>query len=155
MKRIIASAVLAALTCATAAAADAPAGVTFTGAPTSAISSGVALPAATAMFWVSGTPPSAPLGDTKAQAASVFKNIAATLALQGLTLRDVVYLRAYLVADKATGKADVKGWNDAYGEAFNTAANPTKTARSTVIVAGLVNADWLVEVEAFAAYPKR
>ena len=142
------------LASARAAVADPPAAVTFTGSPTSAISSGVGIPANAAMYWVSGTPPSAPLGDMKSQSQSVLKNIAAALAGQGLTLRDVVYLRVYLVADKATGKVDFKGWFDAYGEAFGTAANPTKTARSTVAVAGLVNPDWLIEVEAFAVYPK-
>ena len=50
-------------------------------------------------------------------------------------------------------KIDVAGWNAAYGEVFNTAANPVKTARSTVGVAALVNADWLIEIEAFAVYP--
>ena len=35
----------------------------------------------------------------------------------------------------------------------NTAANPVKTARSTVGVTALVNADWLIEIEAFAVYP--
>jgi len=37
---------------------------------------------------------------------------------------------------------------------FGTAANPTKTARSTVGVVQLVNADFLIELEAFAVYPK-
>jgi enamine deaminase RidA (YjgF/YER057c/UK114 family) len=35
----------------------------------------------------------------------------------------------------------------------NNATNPVKTARSTVGVAALVNAAYLVEVEAFAVYP--
>ena len=48
-------------------------------------------------------------------------------------MSDVVYLRAYLVPDPAKEKKiDVAGWNAAYGEVFSTAANPTKTARSTV-----------------------
>jgi enamine deaminase RidA (YjgF/YER057c/UK114 family) len=61
----------------------------------------------------------------------------------------------YLVADKATGKVDYKGWFDAYAESFGNAANPVKPARSTIAVAGLVQPDWLIEIEAFAAYPKR
>ena len=61
---------------------------------------------------------------------------------------------SYLVPDPAKeNKIDVAGWNAAYGEVFNTAANPVKTARSTVGVAALVNADWLIEIEAFAVYP--
>jgi len=135
------------------AVADQPASVTFTGDPKSSISSGVAIPANAALFWVSGTPPSPPFGDMKAQAQSALANVGKTLAGQGLGLRDVVYLRVYVVADKATGKTDYKGWFDAYAEAFGTAANPTKTARSTIAVAGLVQPDWLIEIEAFAVYP--
>jgi enamine deaminase RidA (YjgF/YER057c/UK114 family) len=135
------------------AGAEAPTAVTFTGNPASSISSGVAIPVNAAVFWISGTPPSAPFGDMKSQAQSALKNIGATLQTQGLTLRDLVYLRVYLVADRSTGKVDYKGWFDAYGEAFGTAANPTKTARSTVVVAGLVQPDWLIEIEAFAVYP--
>jgi len=67
----------------------------------------------------------------------------------------VVYVRAYLVPDATKGnKIDTEGWNAAYNEVFNTAANPTKTARSTVGVTALVNADWLIEIEAFAVFPK-
>jgi enamine deaminase RidA (YjgF/YER057c/UK114 family) len=71
-------------------------------------------------------------------------------------MKDVVYLRAYLVADPANGnKLDTAGWNAAYGEFFGTAENPTKPARSTVGVSALVNADWLIEVEAFAVFPEK
>jgi enamine deaminase RidA (YjgF/YER057c/UK114 family) len=146
-------------------AAKAPAQTTFYGSPNSNISSGVAIPAGKAFVWTSGTTPSpanpqAPagsrerFGDTKTQAASILKNIATQLEQRGLTMKDVVYVRAYLVADPAKGnKIDIDGWNQAYNEVFNTAANPTKTARSTVGVSALVNADWLIEIEAFAVYP--
>ena len=105
------------------------------------------------MFWVSGTPPSAPFGDMKSQGESALRNVANVLQTQGLSMRDVVYLRVYVVADKATGKVDYAGWNAAYGEFFANATNPTKTARSTVAVAGLVGPEWLIEIEAFAVYP--
>jgi enamine deaminase RidA (YjgF/YER057c/UK114 family) len=139
----------------TRARADAPAAITYTGDPASAISAGVALPSGTAVYWMSGTPPSAPYGDMKAQSESILKKIDAALHAQGLTLGNVVYLRVYLVADKATAKVDYKGWFDAYAESFGTVANPTKPARSTVAVSSLVSPDWLIEIEAFAAYPKR
>ncbi|MSU45798.1 MAG: hypothetical protein EXS42_01375 [Lacunisphaera sp.] len=45
------------------------------------------------------------------------------------------------------------GWIKAYGEFFNNAQNPSKTARSTVAVTGLVSPDWLIKIEAFAVYP--
>ena len=147
------------------AAAKAPTQTTFYGSPNSNISSGVAIPAGKAYVWTSGTTPApanaqAPagsrerFGDTKTQAASILRSIGQQLERQGLTMKDVVYIRAYLVADAAKGnKIDTEGWNAAYNEVFNTAANPTKPARSTVGVSALVNSDWLIEIEAFAVFP--
>jgi enamine deaminase RidA (YjgF/YER057c/UK114 family) len=141
--------------------------VTFYGSSSSPISSAVIIPPGRACIWVSGTvppviKPDAPpgsrerYGDTRTQALGVLKSIESQLAQHGASLKDVVYLRAYLVADPAKEhKIDVAGWNAAYGEVFNTAANPTKTARSTVGVSALVNPDWLIEVEAFAVLPRR
>jgi enamine deaminase RidA (YjgF/YER057c/UK114 family) len=142
-----------------------PTKVDFMGGATSNISNTVAIPANVAVVWTSGTVPSiadrnapagsrARYGDTKTQAISVLTNIEARLKERGLSMKDVVYLRAYLVPDKEKGGTiDTQGWNEAYGQFFNNATNPTKTARSTVGVVALVNADWLVEVEAFAVYP--
>jgi enamine deaminase RidA (YjgF/YER057c/UK114 family) len=74
---------------------------------------------------------------------------------KGLSLKDVIYLRVYVVPDPQKGnKPDFEGWFAAYADFFNNAANPTKTARSTISVPALVNADWLIEIEAVAAYPK-
>ena len=157
----------AAATPAPGAAAAPPTEVTFYGGATSPISSGVIIPAGRATLWVSGTVPpvlksDAPAGsrerygDTKTQAAGILKNIENQLTARGLGMKDVVYLRAYLVPDPAKeNKIDVAGWNAAYGEVFNTPANSTRTARSTVGVAALVNSDWLIEIEAFAVYPVR
>jgi enamine deaminase RidA (YjgF/YER057c/UK114 family) len=69
-------------------------------------------------------------------------------------MKDVVFLRCYLVADKHNGNTvDYAGWNAAYGQYFNNATNPTKPTRSTLAIAGLVNPDLLVEIEAVAVYP--
>ena len=141
-----------------------PSKVTFTGGR-GPISNAVAIPANAAVVWTSGTVPSvadtsapagstARYGDTKTQAISVLTAIEARLKEHGLTMKDVVYLRAYLVPDKGKGGTiDTRGWNDAYDQFFNNANNPVKPARSTVGVLALVNAAWLVEVEAFAVYP--
>jgi enamine deaminase RidA (YjgF/YER057c/UK114 family) len=149
-----------------AAAQDAPTTVTFYGSPQAAISSGVVIPPGRAVVWTSGTTPAVAdstakpgsrerFGDTRTQATSILKNIQGQLEKQGLSMRDVVYLRAYLVPDPATNnRIDMTGWSAAYGEFFGTAANPTKPARSTVGVTALVNADWLIEIEAFAVFPK-
>jgi enamine deaminase RidA (YjgF/YER057c/UK114 family) len=150
------------------AAPAAPSGaVAFYGSPTSPISSGVVIPAGAAWVWTSGTVP--PIrnkeaaagsrerfGDTKTQATGVLDSIEEQLKKQGMGLKDVVYLRAYLVGDPALGgKLDMQGWSAAYGERFGTAANPTKPARSTVGVSALVNPDWLIEIEAFAVVPAK
>ena len=144
--------------------ASSPLTISLPGEAKSPIASGVALPAGCALFWTSGTVPS-PLnqdgktvyeryGDTYTQGVSALKNIAEVLARQGLTLKDVVYLRVYVTPDAAKdGKPDFAGWFKAYGEFFHNEKNPARTARSTVGVAALVSPDWLIEIEAFAAYP--
>jgi enamine deaminase RidA (YjgF/YER057c/UK114 family) len=154
-----------------AAAPSAPAAsatqVTFYGSPQGQISSGVVIPPNRAWVWTSGTTPSAAdpnakagtrerFGDTRTQAASILRNISQQLEKQGMSMRDVVYLRAYLVPDPTmNNRIDTAGWNAAYGEFFNNATNPNKPARSTVGVVALVNADWLIEVEAFAVVPQK
>ena len=132
-----------------------------------AISGGVSVPAGRAMLFTSGTTPEvadanakpgdrARYGDTKTQAISALKNVETQLKAKGLTMKDVVYLRAYLVPDPMTGnKMDFKGWNQAYAQFFNNKENAVKTARSTIAVAGLYDPDLLFEVEAVAVYPKK
>lgn len=161
---IVAAALLVTVSASLQAQGGPPSKVTFTGGRGN-ISNTVAIPANAAVVWTSGTVPSvadtsapagsrARFGDTKTQAISVLKAIEARLKEHGLGMKDVVYLRAYLVPDKEKGGTiDVMGWNEAYGQFFNNATNPVKTARSTVGVAALVNADYLVEVEAFAVFP--
>ena len=157
------------VTCAlltTLARADTPATVAFSGEAASPIASGVGVPAGRAYYWTSGTVPSVVnkdgatlyerYGDTYAQGVSCLKNIATVLATQGLSLKDVVYLRVYVAPDAAKGgKPDFPGWFKAYGEFFNTKENPVKTARSTVGVAALVSPDWLLEIEAVAVWPEK
>jgi enamine deaminase RidA (YjgF/YER057c/UK114 family) len=146
--------------------ASPPAEVTFYGSPTAQIAAGVVIPANAAFVWTSGTVPAAiagskpddpaRFGDTRTQAVSVLKAIEGQLTKQGLTMKDVIYLRAYLVADPAKGaKIDMDGWSAAYKEFFGTAQNPTKPARSTVGVAALVNPLWLIEIEAVAVFPPK
>jgi enamine deaminase RidA (YjgF/YER057c/UK114 family) len=147
------------------AAQQSAAPVSFIGTAASPISASVIIPTGRASMWISGTTPpilkaDAPAGsrerygDTETQATGVLKNIDAQLAAQGLTMKDVVYLRAFLVPDAAkANKIDVAGWNAAYTKVFGTPANPTKTARSTVGVVQLVNPDFFIELEAFAVFP--
>lgn len=145
--------------------AEPPEEVTFSGPANSPISAGVAVPAGRALFLTSGTVPpvldesipagsAARYGDTKTQGIGILKAIDARLKEAGLGLKDVIYLRVYVAADKSKdGKFDYPGWFEAYAQFFGTKDNPVKPARSTVGVAGLVNSDWLIEIEAVAAYP--
>lgn len=143
-----------------------PERVDFMGSARSPIASSVGIPANAAWVWTSGTVPSpadttapvgsrARFGDTKTQAISVLQNIETRLRERGLALKDVVYLRVYLVADKEKGAVDFAAWNEVYGMFFNNTTNPTKTGRSTIAVAALVNPDLLIEIEAFAVYPPK
>jgi enamine deaminase RidA (YjgF/YER057c/UK114 family) len=146
--------------------AIAPDSVHFYGlGPRSAIAGGVVIPANRAVVWTSGTVPPVfneraeagtreRFGDTKIQAVGTLRRIEDQLRELGLSMQDVVYLRAYLVPDPQTGRIDTQGWNEAYGEFFGTQTNPTRVARSTVGVTALVNPDWLIEIEAFAVYPE-
>jgi enamine deaminase RidA (YjgF/YER057c/UK114 family) len=121
--------------------------VTFYGSETSPISSAVAVPTGQAYFWTSGTvpPPINPdapartrdrFGDTKTQAIGTLNQIQTVVQNAGLSLDDVIYLRAYLVADpEKNNQVDYQG--------------------STVGVAGLVDPGWLIEIEAVAVYPKK
>ena len=145
--------------------AEPPDEVAFKGLVTSPIAEAVAIPAGRAFFLTSGTGPvlldqKAPVGDptrygdTQTQGFGALRKIEDSLSLNGLSLKDVVYLRVYVVADKnKDGKFDYQGWFDAYAKFFGTKDNPIKPARSTVGVASLVNPDWLIEIEAVAVYP--
>ena len=131
----------------------------------SPILSAIAVPAGKSYFYTSGLVPSMAdstaqvgsrerFGDTKTQAISTLKNIEEVLKKEGLKLTDVIYLRAYVAADKfKENKPDFAGWMEAYGVFYNNTKNPNKVARSTVGVLSLVNPDWLIEVEAVAVYP--
>jgi enamine deaminase RidA (YjgF/YER057c/UK114 family) len=143
-----------------------PSEVNFSGDPKSPIASGVGVPAGRAYFWTSGTVPTVinkdgasiheKFGDTYTQGVSCLKNIEKVLAQHGLTMKDVVYLRVYVVPDPIKGgRPDYDGWFKAYGEVFNNEKNPAKTARSTVGVQSLVNPDWLIEIEAVAVYSEK
>ncbi|EDY80963.1 Endoribonuclease L-PSP family [Verrucomicrobiia bacterium DG1235] len=89
-------------------------------------------------------------GDTYQQSYSVFSQLSKDLAEVGLTLRDVVNVRAYIVADP---EPDFDGWNRAFTEFFGTATNPHKPARTTIGISRLFHSDYRVEVEFIAIFP--
>lgn len=89
-------------------------------------------------------------GDTYEQTFSVLSQLTADLAEVGLTLRDVVNVRAYVVADP---EPDFDGWNRAFKQFFGTLTNPHLPARTTVGISRLFHSDYLVEVEFVAVFP--
>ncbi len=151
----------AALATATAAGAQ---GVRRVGPPQSPISSSVEVLPGSRIVYVSGTVPdvadaAAPqgsvqrYGDTATQTRSVLRRIEAALREHGLSLRDVVMMRVFLVAPPGQSRMDFAGMMAAYREFFGTETQPMRPARSTMQVAGLVDPGWLVEIEATAAEP--
>ncbi|WP_346289879.1 Rid family hydrolase [Sphaerothrix gracilis] len=155
-----------------------PSAVTIYGNPLSSISSGVATPPDTALYFSSGTVPptvdaSFPVSDPtrycgtalpaevsclEAQAFNTLLRIDELLVAAGLTKEDVIYVNAFLVPDPATGEIDWGGWFDAYSRYFfeGTPAEdnlPLKPSRTTLGVEGLVLEGWLIEISVIAAYP--
>ncbi|MDQ8185882.1 Rid family hydrolase [Pelagicoccus sp. SDUM812002] len=89
-------------------------------------------------------------GDTYEQTFSVLAQLTKDLAEVGLSLRDVVNVRAYIVADP---EPDFDGWNRAFEQFFGTTTNPHKPARTTVGISRLFHSDYRVEVEFIAVFP--
>lgn len=143
------------LAAATMAAAPGGAQVVRMGPAASPIATSVSVPAGARTVHVSGTvpdrQPDGSWGDTAAQTRTVLTKIAAALAAQGMNLGDVVKMQVFLVAPAGQTRMDFAGMMTAYREFFGTAEQPNKPARSTMQVAGLVDPEWLVEIEVIAA----
>lgn len=138
--------------------------VVYKGSPSSSIASSVIIPAGKKLFFSSGTIAAlfdttkaasyrARVGDTKSQGVAILKKLQADLLIEGLSFKNVVFMRVYVGPDKETGKLDFQGWFEAYALFFGTQDNPIKPARSTVGVMQLVNPDKFLEIEIVAAYP--
>ena len=139
-------------------------GIRRLGAPEAPISSSVEVPAGSRLVYVSGTVPdpvdsAAPAGsvqrygDTAVQTRSILGKIRTQLGRHGLTLRDVVMMRVFLVAPPGQARMDFAGMMSAYREFFGTGQQPNRPARSTMQVSALVDPGWLVEIEVTAADP--
>lgn len=85
--------------------------------------------------------------DVAAQCVQVFENIAQLVHAGGGTMADVVQFRTYLT-DRAHLPDFLAARTAVFRDLFRTGYYPTNTL---LIVAGLVNADYLLEVEATAA----
>jgi len=76
-----------------------------------------------------------------AQCAQAWRNIAAILEDAGMTMRNLVKVTCYL-ADRSYREANMKARAAALGD---------HRVATVVVVAGLLEDDWLVEIEAVAA----
>lgn len=91
-------------------------------------------------------------GDTEAQTVSTLVELSRRLNQLGLTLGDVVMMRAYLVGDpEMDGKMDFAGFMRGYTQFFGTEEQPNLPSRSAFQIAGLARPAWLVELEVVAA----
>jgi enamine deaminase RidA (YjgF/YER057c/UK114 family) len=118
------------------------------GEPTAMISSGVAV-AANAPLVLSAGVVSAVPGDMKTQALSALDTLQKRLTAAGLTFKDVVFLRAYVVPE-ADGSVDRQGWTQAYSQYFNNPQQPHKPARTTIAVLSLPRPDLKIEIDVVA-----
>ena len=110
-------------------------------------------------YYLSGTadPSAGKSGSTTtaAQTAHAVAAIKEALAVQNLTLGDIVMMRVYLAPDRTRcGKCDFAGFMAGYTQFFGTADQPNKPARSVLQAGALVIPGGLVEIEVVAARPK-
>lgn len=133
------------------------------GTRTDRIYSGMGVMPGGGMYWTAGM--TAPVlkadapstsyerrGDMFTQSRNTLLRLKDNLAGVGLTLADVVYVRAFIGPD-AGGKFDYDGWNNAYGEFFNNDEQPHKPARTTVTTPAFFGLGALIEIEFIAAFP--
>jgi enamine deaminase RidA (YjgF/YER057c/UK114 family) len=129
------------------------------------IAAAVEVPAGKTIVYLSGMVPRvtneqaarntiASFGDTKAQTVSVLQTIEQALQRVNLSMKDVVKMQVFLVADPAKeNRMDFAGFMEGYTQFFGTAEQPNLPSRSVMAVAGLVNLGWLVEIEVTAVRP--
>jgi enamine deaminase RidA (YjgF/YER057c/UK114 family) len=84
------------------------------------------------------------IGDVVTQTRQVLQNLTTIVEAEGGSLRDICKLSIFLTSrDHLRAVMDVR----------RQVLQPPYPATTAVIVAGLANADWLVEIEATAALP--
>ncbi len=113
---------------------------------------GVAVKPHTSLYYSGAITPNRG-ADVKTQALSVLEKLKAQLAAAGLGLKDVVFLRAYVVPAPGATAIDWDGWSAAYQTCFNNAQQPHKPCRTTLAVNALPNPGDRIEVDVVAALP--
>ncbi|EHH69606.1 translation initiation inhibitor [Gluconobacter morbifer G707] len=114
------------------------------------ISAAVKVQAGAETVYVSGLGPAPDRASgttTAEQTQSALDQISAALGHFGMTLRDVVQMHVYLVADPRLGHMDFAGMMKAYQTRFRSGF----PARTVIEVPHLTNPDWLVEIDVIAS----
>ena len=90
-------------------------------------------------------------GDTQVQTDGLLKRMKALLERHGFTMRDVVKVNVYVVADPTKGnQPDGEGFAAAYARHFGTAEVPNLPARTRFGVVPFPNPAWLVALDVVA-----
>jgi len=98
-------------------------------------------------------------GNMETQARNTLGLLKENIAKAGLTLADVVFVRAWLGPDiNNGGRFDSEAWNKAYGEFFNNPQQPHKPARVTMTTPTFASntggpTSTMIEIEFVAAFP--
>lgn len=116
------------------------------------IASGVAVNAPASLLFSAAAVPTR-TGDLRTQALSTLETLKERLEQAGLSFKDVVFLRAYVVPNE-DGSIDRTGWTAAYAQYFNDASQPHKPARTTIPVQSLPNPDWQIAIDVIAVSPR-
>ncbi len=88
-------------------------------------------------------------GDVAAQTRQALENIGHVLASAGASFTDVVEFTTYVVG-RASVQGYIQGRGEVYPDMYPDGDFPPNTL---LVVAGLVNEDFLVEIKAVAALP--
>jgi len=113
---------------------------------------GVAVKPHTSLYYSSAITPTRGQ-DVKTQALSVLETLKERLSAAGLGLKDVVFLRAYVVPAPGATAIDWDGWTAAYQTYFNNPEQPHQPCRTTLAVDALPNPGDKIEVDVVAAVP--
>ncbi|MUL79039.1 RidA family protein [Mycolicibacterium sp. CBMA 226] len=109
----------------------------------------VACPAGASLVYISGQVPVRPDGTWPAsfadQADQVFANIAAHLASAGIDPADVVKVNSYIVDHDGDPSALLRARSKHLGD--------HRPAATGILIAGLINPEWKLEVEVVAMRP--
>ena len=119
-------------------------------APFSPISQGVEVEAGERMIYVAGQVGARPNGivpeSMEDQTEQTFLNIQTVLQERGMDLEDLVETRTYV-----TSKDHIPGYRAGRAKVLGTGDDAPRTAAALVVVAGLAQDHWKVEICAVAA----